>query len=1671
MKTHRILTGVLAVLATFFLTTSQARSASASIQLIDLGLSVKWADMNIDAAKTSDNGGFYAWGETATKATYTWKNYAYCSGTETTCQNIGSDISGIPDYDRACSYSPKMCLPTAGQWEELISQCTWKETTTNGVKGFNVTGPNGNTIFLPFSGCSYEGSAHDVGSSAYYWSANNLPDDNSKAKAAYLKSGTSAKVSTIRRRTGAAIRAVAAPVTIELVDLGLSVKWASMNIDAADATGNGGYYAWGETRTKGAYTWATYAWCSGTEASCQDIGSNISGILKYDRAKNYSAKVCLPTAEQWQELISKCTWKAATIDGVKGYNVTGPSGNSIFLPFSGCSYEGSAHDVGSSAYYWTANNESGDASKAKAAYVKSGSSTKVSTIRRRTGAAIRAVAASAPSGKQYALYNYRNDGDFNAWLNIDIDSITYSRIDTLGVEHDDIVVQEVWTPDSLYRIPMEAIDSIGFRAPAPVMRDGIFYLRDYHAAHTLAIDSLTLYFDDGIKADSLPSIGQVVLHGVFTHPYEEGFAGKVKEIKSNSNGIVVICEQVAIGDIFKRLVMIGKASSDIESDSDVKRARRGLSDPWVNIEDNDVIPIDLDEKSFEVFDGLFKVTSPYPKLTCTYYVYISELYYELYAKADLYHKDLTYSLSVTTDQLNTLGEYGKFFKALTSEQGLDSWLNEKFNNSLDKYLKEQEEEEKLAQEEILKKVWKTKKVDIPIIGNGVLNLSLMVAPMLKIKGKLEADAEFKTDAWQSMDLKISGITALPSPGHIKDFNASFRQDPIKSAKVDFKAKGTLTLGLTALLNINLIHRNVLYAGIGGEFGVDETGILDVTLLDTEQPDMNAYDRLKDTQIKISYYAKVHPEIGISPLDIFHLSGHKFDVFSKDYFHYIMPHFTEPALPKFGNSTWLNKNPLGFYTTASKDVFIPCHIGMRITDNEGKSIKEYTNTYRYWTEDEWVNTPLDIDISDLPRGASYKCYPTISFFGWKPFNAGPVHNFAVPLSLVASPKELTIPIDGTAVVEIIGGWDTFAVVISGDEEVASIVTGGNDGPRKITILGKKIGNSELQIEDRRTGEIVKVPIKVTNEDMASLQLSTTSLSLTPGSQGTVNVTSGSGSYDAVSNAKDVATVTVDGSKIIITAVSPGPATITVKDNQTQERAKIEVTVSDGQSTITVTPQIIDIGEVEVEEPVTRYVTISNKGDQPQRVKISLDDFDIWNGFSLRWADLGDNYICHTILPGDSYMTEIHFYASTAKDYSTKITITSENMEGWSFVVPLKAKSVEKPDDPSFHLSTNSIGVYVNDNNIVDIHNGSGKYEIINDYPDIVESDINGIHVAHVPPVHGVDGHEIPYDLWYITGKKVGHAVLKLKDEKTNEMLTLNVEVKQAPHLTLSAQSVELGVGETDYGIEIKAGSGWYDISIDNPEIASASKYYHEVSWVDEYGVAHGGTFLEIKGLKAGNAKVTVTDNSSGETAVIQVRVKDDDMFSFLTCPDDHHPHLIDLGLPSGTKWACCNVDDDASKQSPINYGCYYAWGETEEKSYYDWSTYTHCDGSSSTCHDLGSDIAGTQYDVAHVKWGGSWVMPSKEQQVELRINCTYEEKTVNGVKGGKFTSKTNGVSIFLPAAGHRIESGLNSTDSGGNYWSSTPCDDCNAYNLGFYFGNAGWYNDGRYWGFSVRPVSR
>lgn len=128
-----------------------------------------------------------------------------------------------------------------------------------------------------------------------------------------------------------------------------------------------------------------------------------------------------------------------------------------------------------------------------------------------------------------------------------------------------------------------------------------------------------------------------------------------------------------------------------------------------------------------------------------------------------------------------------------------------------------------------------------------------------------------------------------------------------------------------------------------------------------------------------------------------------------------------------------------------------------------------------------------------------------------------------------------------------------------------------------------------------------------------------------------------------------------------------------------------------------------------------------------------------------------------------------------------------------------------------------------------------------------------------------------------------------------------------------------------------------------------------------------------------------------------------------CPDGNHPHMIDLGLPSGTKWACCNL----GATTPSEVGDYYRWGETMPIDG-DISKYPYKGVF------IGKNIAGTKYDAARVNWGVSWRMPTKEQAEELIDNCTVEDLYWKGVNCS-VVEGTNGNHIFLPHMGHWLAS--------------------------------------------------
>ena len=427
---------------------------------VDLGLpsGLKWATCNVGAKTPEQDGNYCAWGETKPKDEYTQAN-------SLTHAKYMVDFSGNAQYDAAtANWGGDWRMPTKTEMTELINNCTWEWTKQSGVRGYKVTGPNDNSIFLPAAGYFSEntftsGSCGD----SYYWSS--TPSEYNDNQAYVLGfNGSRHYVSYYGRYDGRSVRPVRSRVGIETpcvtasvveftditaiiktyatdggaeitergfywgtnpnpsetdnkfvlentvgnktnilvnltpnttyyvkayatnsegtsysevvsfttldeivheyVDLGLpsGLKWATCNVGANSPEEYGNYYAWGEVVTK------TYS-----SSNCPTDGLTTSQLqaqgyidgegnltAQYDAATlNWGGNWRMPTKAEMQELIDNCTWEWTKQNGVNGYKVTGPNGNSIFLPvagFSGSSFS----NVGSNGYYWASTPNGSD---------------------------------------------------------------------------------------------------------------------------------------------------------------------------------------------------------------------------------------------------------------------------------------------------------------------------------------------------------------------------------------------------------------------------------------------------------------------------------------------------------------------------------------------------------------------------------------------------------------------------------------------------------------------------------------------------------------------------------------------------------------------------------------------------------------------------------------------------------------------------------------------------------------------------------------------------------------------------------------------------------------------------------------------------------------------------------------------------------------------------------------------------------------------------------------------------------------------------------------------------------------------------------------------------------------------------------------------------------------
>lgn len=375
-----------------------------------------WATCNIGADNPWNYGDYFAWGETEPKTDYSWATYKHMYPDMTNWKGINKyqvpdDLTSAMWYDGDTfigdgkvsfadyhyeddaaykNWGSSWRTPTDDEWTILRDtnkfQWTWiTDYEGTGISGYVVSSlvPNyvGNQVFLPAAGLYSGSNLSGIGSRGFYWSSSLVVDYSVYACSVdfyFFEDMYSVYRGTYERFYGRSIRPVYDPTIIpvpsipEPIDLGLpsGLKWASFNIGATKPEEYGDYFAWGETEPKSIYNWSTYIWCLGEKNMltkyCQDAAYGFEGFTDEKTVLDPEDDVAhvklggkwrMPTIEEWIELtnIDNCTWEQATQDGVNGWLVTGPNGNSIFFPAAGEMVGATLYTPDSSCYYWSSS--------------------------------------------------------------------------------------------------------------------------------------------------------------------------------------------------------------------------------------------------------------------------------------------------------------------------------------------------------------------------------------------------------------------------------------------------------------------------------------------------------------------------------------------------------------------------------------------------------------------------------------------------------------------------------------------------------------------------------------------------------------------------------------------------------------------------------------------------------------------------------------------------------------------------------------------------------------------------------------------------------------------------------------------------------------------------------------------------------------------------------------------------------------------------------------------------------------------------------------------------------------------------------------------------------------------------------------------------------------------
>ena len=843
-----------------------------------------------------------------------------------------------------------------------------------------------------------------------------------------------------------------------------------------------------------------------------------------------------------------------------------------------------------------------------------------------------------------AMYVYRTDGTVNGFLMSQVDSLSYSNIGRDSVEYDIPVVQQIWTKDGLYEVPISEVDSIGYYTPEPVFKSGIFIIDENNVGQVVDVDlnTLTISFLSTTPDGELPKKGQVIFSELEEAPFPMGFSGRVTEVRNEGGKRSFKCVVAGPDEVYDRLLLVGHVGPKGHQNNMPRKnsPKKGHWDGSFNINTN-------------LFDELLIITGK-GALVLDYTIDINAFNSEPICVWCKIKKEIDLGFEVK----------------IKGEEDLKGGVPSNW-----------------ATGETVKEIWGE-----PI---HLFSLARLLNLDLRLGGYFSYGNKFSIEAsglkWKYVDIEQYNRRGHEEPDREELYHeAGWNFDPMEDnifdvLKLKAELQGSVSFGLCAELDLDIWDPDWLALALAMRAGPELKGsfAVDTDLLKSDSPETMLYKFFSE-DLKMTFGCKLGLDLKARAGDKeYKIAKASTTLFPKTVT--LLPKLSQPALPKIyevspnkymidtydgwdSDYGFSSNDPMAVGTIAKNQPLFPGTVGLSIYGETGSQLKEYYSDSGDWTWNwQYIFSKSIRDIS--PQ--TIKVYPVYKILGAIPVKADPsTITIPEPLSLSTHTTETKV---GDAVrVTLTGGWGYYSWECS-DDKVASLKVVEDNGVKYLEAEGVRPGNTTIKVTDVRSGDSDIFDLKV---KPSAFTLSTYELRMNPKDVRTVTIFP-YGEYQLKNSKSSVASVKIlpnnrddkNSSVIQVTALKVGTATITVSDAQNAHSLDFEVVVTNDlikPGYLSIEPTIVDFGNVPAGNSRTETFTISNTGEKNLKfvIKNTCEEFYV-----------SDSHELTTLEPGKSMTFDAEFFPEEAgKDYECGVVIQTDASNG-SQVLKLKGHGVE------------------------------------------------------------------------------------------------------------------------------------------------------------------------------------------------------------------------------------------------------------------------------------------------------------------------------------------------------------------------------------------------------------